>query len=95
MENVSNRDPELWKSAQERAGFKVHVVVYLIVIGFFWVLWAFLGYINDWEYSHKWPLYPMLGWALALILHYLIVFRWKKKVTLSEYEKLIKKKNKS
>lgn len=91
MMNMSNIDPELWKAAKERAGFKVHVVVYCIVICFFWVLWAFLGYINDWEYSHKWPLYPMLGWALALILHYLIVFKWKNKVTVKEYEKLIKK----
>lgn len=86
------KDPEIWKSAQERAGFKMHFVIFFIVIAFMWVVWAFIGYINDWAYSHMWPVYPMLGWALALLLHYLFVYKWKKKITVKEYERLMKKK---
>lgn len=86
------KDPEIWKFAQERASFKMHSVIFFIVIAFIWVVWAFIGYINDWEYSHMWPVYPMLGWALGLLLHYLFVYRWKKKITAKEYERLMKKK---
>ena len=94
MEQNTNIDTELWKTAQERAGFKVHLAVYFIVIAFLWLLWAFLGYINDWEYSSKWPLYPMFGWGLGVLLHYFVVYRWNKKLTIKEYEKLLKKKQK-
>jgi hypothetical protein len=87
-----NKDPEIWKSAQERAGFKMHVTIFFIVNAFFWVVWAFIGYIYDWEYDHPWPLYPMLLWGLGLLLHYLFVYKWKKKITVREYEKLMKKK---
>ena len=92
MEPSINRDHELWKTAQERAAFKVHLAIYIIIILFLWILWAFMGYINDWEYSHKWPLYPMFGWGLAVLLHYFIVYSWKKKLTIREYEKLLKNK---
>jgi hypothetical protein len=94
MEQDINKDHDLWKTAQERAGFKVHIIVYFIVIAFLWILWAFLGYINEREdwYVDKWPIYPMLGWGLGVLLHYFIVYRWKKKLTMKEYEKLLKKR---
>jgi uncharacterized membrane protein YkvI len=92
METNLNRDQELWKKARERAGFKLHLIVYIIVILFIWVLWAFIGYINDGDYGHKWPLYPMFGWCLIILLHYFIVFNWKHKITQKEYEKLLKNK---
>jgi len=94
MESNLNRDPELWKKARERAGFKIHFIVYILVTLFLWVLWAFIGYINDGVYGQKWPLYPTLGWGLIVILHYRIVFNWKRNLTQKEYEKLLKKKNK-
>ncbi|MFA4852330.1 MAG: 2TM domain-containing protein [Bacteroidales bacterium] len=94
MEPDLNKDHDLWKTAQERAGFKVHFIVYLIIISFLWILWTFIGYVNDGEYDHKWPIYPMFGWGLGVLLHYFIVYSWKKKLTLKEYEKLLKKENK-
>ena len=94
MENNSLKDPELWKKANERAGFKMHLIVYIIAILFMWILWAFIGYVNDISDNHKWPLYPMLAWALILVLHYFIVFRWKNKLTQIEYNKLQKKLDK-
>ncbi|HOT88929.1 MAG TPA: 2TM domain-containing protein, partial [Bacteroidales bacterium] len=84
----------LWKKANERAGFKMHLIVYIIAILFMWILWAFIGYVNDISDNHKWPLYPMLAWALILVLHYFIVFRWKNKLTQIEYNKLQKKSEK-
>jgi hypothetical protein len=91
MESNLNRDQELWKKAHERASFKMHLIIYFIVIAFLWLLWAFVGYINDGTYGQKWPLYPMLGWGLGVLLHYLIVYSWKQKMTQNEYNKLLKK----
>ena len=91
MDSNYNRDQELWKKAHERAGFKMHMIIYFIVIAFLWILWAFIGYINDGIYYHKWPVYPMLGWGLGVLLHYLVVYSWKQKMTQKEYDKLMKK----
>ncbi len=38
----SAKDPETWKTAQRRASFKYHALIYFIVNIFFWTLW----YIN-------------------------------------------------
>lgn len=92
MEPNTNRDLELWKTAQERAAFKVHLALYIIIVLFLWILWAFIGYVNGEDYGRKWPVYPMFGWGLAVLLHYFIVYSWKKKITLKEYEKLLKKR---
>jgi hypothetical protein len=91
MDQISN-DPEIWKMAQERAGFKMHVTIFLIGIAFMWIVWAFIGYLYDWAYDHPWPVYPMLLWFLGLMLHYMFVYKWKKKLMVKEYEKLMKKK---
>ena len=95
METNQEKDPHLWKTAQERAKFKVHLSVYFIVNSFLWILWAFLGYIKDGEYGDKWPVYPMLGWGLGVLLHYFIVYSWKNKLEQKEYKKLLKKYNKT
>ena len=33
------KDPELWKIAQRRAGFRYHALIYFIMNLFFWTLW--------------------------------------------------------
>ena len=94
MEPNLNRDNDLWKKAHERAGFKMHFLIYVIIIAFLWVLWGFLRYINKETDDGYWPLFPMLGWGLGVFLHYLSVYSWKQKFTQREYEKLLKKGNK-
>jgi hypothetical protein len=91
MDTSQNMEQELWKKAHARAGFKIHFILYFIVIAFVWVIWAFLEYLHDGDYKEKWPFYPMLGWGLVILLHYLVVYRWKQKITQKEYEKLLKK----
>ncbi|MGD0709764.1 MAG: 2TM domain-containing protein [Bacteroidales bacterium] len=94
MEPNQTVDKEVWKKARERAGFKIHFLIYIIGIALFWITWAFIVYIYNGEYNHKWPVYPMLGWGLIVLLHYHIVYRWKNKLTQKEYDKLINKDNK-
>jgi len=93
MEPNNTKDSDLWKTAHQRAGFKIHITIYFIVILFLWVLWGFLAFINDWEYSFKWPIFPMFAWGLGVILHYIIVYNWKHKLTQKEYDKLLEKEN--
>jgi len=33
------KNPELWKLAQKRAGFKYHLLIYFIMNIFFWMIW--------------------------------------------------------
>jgi hypothetical protein len=64
------KDPELWEIAQKRVGFKHHLVSYIIVNGFFWVLWYFTeSRYNDYEFF-PWPVWPMLGWGIGLSFHF-------------------------
>jgi hypothetical protein len=91
MEPEQTVDKDVWRKARERAGFKIHFIIYIIGIALFWVVWAFIVYINKGENDTKWPVYPMLGWGLIVLLHYLIVYRWKNKLSQKEYEKLINK----
>ena len=92
--DTSDKDHEIWKMAQERAGFKMHLAIFFIAIAFLWIVWAFIGFVYNWQYSHPWPVYPMLLWILVLILHYIFVYKWKKKLVGKEYERLLKKKMK-
>ena len=91
MEPEQTVDKDVWRKARERAGFKIHFIIYIIGIALFWVVWAFIVYINKSEYDNMWPVYPMLGWGLIVLLHYFIVYRWKNKLSQREYEKLINK----
>jgi len=81
------RDPELWKVAKNRAGFKWHLVTYIIINGFFWILWL----ITD---EHQggglpWPVWPMLGWGIGLAFNYFHAYHGGEDyLAKKEYEKL-------
>lgn len=56
---------------QEKRGFITHLVVYIIVN-------ALLTFINLY-YSPEtiWFIYPVIGWGIGLVMHYLFGVRWK------------------
>jgi hypothetical protein len=102
MENNEVKDKELWEDARERASFKVHLITYILVNIFLWIIWAFVKYVIKSEHVDQdtnsiipWPLYPLAGWGIGLIFHYMKVFHWKHKWTQKEYEKLVKQKEKA
>jgi len=65
------KDPELWKIAQKRASFKSHLTVYIIMNIFFWLLWYFSDNTNAGNDRVPWPVWPMLGWGIGVVFHYL------------------------
>ena len=69
--------------AERRVSFKYHVLIYFIINILFWTMWyislknvpAAKTRIN----SIPWPVWPMVGWGILLFLHYLAVYRTKKR----------------
>ena len=68
MESNEQRDAGLWKIARKRASFKKHLITYVLINAFFWVLW---WWDDGSKYSGvPWPVFPMAGWGLGLAFNY-------------------------
>ena len=83
------KDPELWEVAQKRAGFKSHLISYVIINGFFWALWLFSGNDHGDNERVPWPVWPMLGWGIGVAFHYAGAYIFPKaNLVEKEYQKL-------
>ena len=62
-------DTQLHELARKRVEFKRHLLVYLVINGTLWLIWYLTG-------SHyPWPVWPMAGWGVGLIFHYLFEYQ--------------------
>jgi hypothetical protein len=89
------KDPQLWRLAHKRAAFKRHLTVYIIVNLFFWVLWFFTK-DTDGDREHTllpWPVWPMLGWGIGIVFHYIGAYVGSGGLVDREYDKLIQNKH--
>lgn len=91
-----DRDPHLWKQAQARVGFKMHLRAYLIVNAGLWLIWAltvfaFSRYVGAPRFVFPWPLFAMFGWGIGLASHYFGVYRSgdQKSMVEREYQRLL------
>lgn len=86
------KDPELWKAAQRRAGFKYHVLIYFIMNLFFWTLWYISLRNNSTPPTERdtipWPVWPMVGWGIGVFFNYLAAYRMHNSLAEKEYQKL-------
>ncbi len=90
----TEKEREMWRLAKKRAGFKKHLMMYLVVHVFFWLLWLFK--IEDFEIYNNipWPLFSMLGWGVGLAFEYMNAYVYPKNSSIEkEYEKLKSKDN--
>ena len=86
METTQQRDERLWRIAKARAGFKSHLITYLVINAGFWAIWFFTD--NN-KSGTPWPVWPGLGWGMGLAFQYFNAFhRDPFGDTLKEYEKL-------
>jgi hypothetical protein len=89
-----DRDPQLWAIAQKRASFKYHLAVYVVINIFFWVLWYFSGARIEERANWPWPVWPMFGWGIGLVFHYLGAYVFPRDNSVErEYDKLKQKQN--
>jgi hypothetical protein len=79
----TEKDDQLWLQAKARAGFKIHLMVFAIIIGMLWMIWLFTGGLN----RHPWPAYPTIGWGIGIVFNYLGVYKFNHAAE-KEYEKL-------
>ena len=90
-QNPQDRDPKLWAIAKRRAAFKKDLAYYIVINAFLWVIWLLTSY-NDSDYSYSkipWPVWPTVGWGIAMIIEYFSVYKFPKETTAEkEYEKL-------
>lgn len=87
------KDPVLWEIAQKRAGFKRHLLSFLIVNAFLWAMWYFdYGHNNnfaEFPARYPWPIWPTLGWGIGLAFHYVNAYMFPQVNSVErEYEKL-------
>lgn len=86
------KDPELWKIAQKRAGFKYHVLIYFIMNFFFWTIW-YISLKNTPSPpvtidTIPWPVWPMVGWGIGVIFNYIAAYKSNSSMAQKEYDKL-------
>lgn len=82
MQNIT--DKQLRDLARRRVDFRRHLMVYFIVNASFWAIWYFTGR------GYMWPVWPMAGWAVGVIFHY--VFEYRSSSIFSEEEEYNKLK---
>ena len=94
MEEI--KDSKLWKVAQKRAAFKYHVLIYFVMTLFFWTIWYISLRNNNTPVQDRdiipWPVWPMLGWGIAVFFNYLAAYRNQDTAIDKEYQKLKNKK---
>ena len=84
----SDKDPELWEIAQRRASFKAHLMTFIIIIPFLWIIWFFSD-SRDANTGWPWPVWPTFGWGIGLFFHFLGAYVFHKdNMANREYEKL-------
>lgn len=66
----TSRDPQLWAIAKRRVGFKYHLLAYILINTFLWIVWALSGNKNDYN-GVPWAIWPTLGMGVGLFFHFL------------------------
>ena len=86
-----DRDPRLWHLAQKRASFKSHLLTYIVINIFLWLLWYLLGAkLNG---GIPWPAWSTAGWGVGLFFHYIGAYVSTGNSIEKEYEKLKSRNN--
>ena len=81
-QNIPDISPEeaakLAKMAARRTSFKIHLAIFILANAFLWVVWYFLFRGKEDITFLKAILFLLIVWLLAIVLHYLIVYKWTK-----------------
>lgn len=89
---------KMYNRAKRRVSFKIHFAIYLLTIAFFWLLWGFLfkDSLNNGETSifFRLTLAITFFWAIFIIAHYLIAYKWNKSFVEKEIKRLEKQQAK-
>ena len=62
-------DNQLHELARKRVEFRRHLVVYFVINAILWTIWFLTGQ------GYIWPIWPMAGWGIGVIFHYMFEYR--------------------
>lgn len=70
--NEEEKDKQLWKLAKKRVAFHRNLYLFIVINALFWLIWIFdnLNSPKQEFWSFPWPIYPLIGWGIALGLQY-------------------------
>jgi 2TM domain len=59
---------EALRQLKKKQGFRTHLIAYVLVNGFLWVVWGviYAAASGPW---FPWPVFPLFGWGIGLALH--------------------------
>ena len=77
-EITPEEEAKLAKMAVRRTSFKIHLAIFILSNAFLWVVWYFLFKDSEDITFLKAILFLLIVWLLAIILHYMIVYKWTK-----------------
>ena len=77
-EITPEEEAKLAKMAARRTSFKIHLAIFILSNAFLWVVWYFLFKDSGEITLLKAILFLLIVWLLAIILHYMIVYKWTK-----------------
>ena len=77
-EITPEEEAKLAKMAARRTSFKIHLAIFILSNAFLWVVWYFLFKGSEDITFLKAILFLLIVWLLAIILHYMIVYKWTK-----------------
>lgn len=85
---MEQRNEQLWRMAQKRAGFQRSLVAYALVNGLLWFIWWF-STARHGEDAGYWPIWPMIGWGIGLAFQYVNAYGGSKTdLVQKEYDRL-------
>jgi hypothetical protein len=79
-------DTQLHELAHKRVEFKAHLIVYCLTNTAFWLIWYVTGH------GYVWPIWPLAGWGVGLLFHYLFEYRSSRFLSEDEEYKKLKSK---
>lgn len=77
-EITPEEEAKLTKMAARRTSFKIHFAIFILANAFLWVVWYFLFKGKEDKTFLMAILFLLIVWLLAVILHYMIVYKWTK-----------------
>jgi len=90
IENQSKGLEHLYIKAKKRVGFKIHLVIYLLILAFLWVVWFFIFKENSDSLFMKSILFLTLTWSIVLVGHYFYAYKWNSSLVENEIRFLVK-----
>jgi hypothetical protein len=79
-------DTQLHAIARKRVEFRAHLIVYIVTNAALWTIWFFTGR------GYIWPVWPMVGWGIGLVFHYMFEYRSSRFLSEDEEYKKLKRK---